>query len=235
MARYGYRKRIRVGAAGGIGTPQAAAAAFIMGADFIVTCSINHCTVEAATSDSVKDMLQAINVQDTAYAPDGDMFELGAKVQVLRRGLFFPARANRLFAVYQQYDSLDSIDAKTRHQIEDRYFKRSFDEVWQETKARLASTSQQEIELAERNAKHKMGLVFRWYFDWASRLAKAGDVEQRVNYQVHCGPALGAFNQWVKNMELADWRRRHVADIAERLLAGAANLLNERFAAMTAS
>jgi len=235
MARYGYRKRIRVGAAGGIGTPQAAAAAFIMGADFIVTCSINHCTVEAATSDSVKDMLQAINVQDTAYAPDGDMFELGAKVQVLRRGLFFPARANRLFAVYQQYDSLDSIDAKTRHQIEDRYFKRSFDEVWQETKARLASTSHQEIELAERNAKHKMGLVFRWYFDWASRLAKAGDVEQRVNYQVHCGPALGAFNQWVKNMELADWRRRHVADIAERLLAGAANLLNERFAAMTAS
>jgi trans-AT polyketide synthase/acyltransferase/oxidoreductase domain-containing protein len=234
MAQHRYQKRIRVGAAGGIGTPQAAAAAFVMGADFIVTCSINHCTVEAATSVSVKDMLQVINVQDTAYAPAGDMFELGAKVQVLRRGLFFPARANRLYAVYQQYDSLDAIDAKTRRQIEDRYFKRSFDDVWQETRARLTGTSHQDVELAERNPKHKMGLVFRWYFDQGSRLARSGDVEQRVNYQVHCGPALGAFNQWVRDTELADWRRRHVADIAERLLAAAADLLNERFAAMTA-
>ena len=235
MARYGYQKRIRVGAAGGIGTPQAAAAAFVMGADFIVTGSINHCTVEAATSDSVKDMLQGINVQDTAYAPAGDMFEQGAKVQVLRRGLFFPARANRLYAVYQQYDSLDAIDAKTRRQIEDKYFKRSFDEVWREIMARLTRTNHLEIELAERNPKHKMSLVFRWYFDHAFRLAKAGDVEERVNYQVHCGPALGAFNQWVKGTELADWRRRHVADIAERLMAAAADVLNERFAAMTAT
>jgi trans-AT polyketide synthase, acyltransferase and oxidoreductase domains len=233
MARYRYPKRIRVGVAGGIGTPQAIAAMFIMGADFALTSSVNYCTVEAATSEAVKDMLQAINVQDTAYAPDGDIFDVGAKVQVLRRGVFFPARANRLYALYQQYDSLDTIDAKTRRQIEETYFKRSFDEVWEEMKARLTKTNHREVDLAEQNPKHKMRLVFRWYFDQSARLAKVGDIAQRVNFQVHCSPALGAFNQWVKDTQLADWRQRHVADIAERLLTGAAELLNERFASLT--
>ena len=72
----------------GIGTPEAAAAAFLLGAEFIGTGSINQCTVEAGTSDSVKDLLQEANVQDTSYAPAGDMFEAGARVQVLKKACF---------------------------------------------------------------------------------------------------------------------------------------------------
>ncbi|UXI65934.1 PfaD family polyunsaturated fatty acid/polyketide biosynthesis protein [Tahibacter amnicola] len=87
--RFAYEKSILVGAAGGIGTPHAAAAAFAMGADFVLTGSINQCTVESGISDSAKDLLQTAGVNDTAYAPAGDMFELGAKVQVLKRGVFF--------------------------------------------------------------------------------------------------------------------------------------------------
>ncbi|MFN8371032.1 MAG: ACP S-malonyltransferase [Bacteriovoracaceae bacterium] len=87
--KFNYSKKIRVGTGGGIGTPEAAAAAFILGADFIVTGSINQCTVEAGTSDVVKDLLNQANVQDTTYAPAGDMFEVGARVQVLKKGLFF--------------------------------------------------------------------------------------------------------------------------------------------------
>jgi trans-AT polyketide synthase/acyltransferase/oxidoreductase domain-containing protein len=82
-AKHAYAEPICMGLGGGIGTPEAAAAAFIMGADFILTGSINQCTVDAATSDDVKRMLQDINVQDTEYAPAGDMFEVGARVQVL--------------------------------------------------------------------------------------------------------------------------------------------------------
>ncbi|MBN2441177.1 MAG: ACP S-malonyltransferase, partial [Spirochaetales bacterium] len=67
MKQYDYARKVRVGAAGGLGTPEAVAAAIIMGAEFIVTGSINQCTVEAGTSDIVKDMLQQINVQDTEY------------------------------------------------------------------------------------------------------------------------------------------------------------------------
>src|SRR5947207_15781689 len=85
ISTYDYSDSFSIGAAGGIGTPEAAAAAFIMGADFILTGSINQCTVEAGTSETVKDILEKISVQDTTYAPAGDMFEIGSKVQVVKR------------------------------------------------------------------------------------------------------------------------------------------------------
>ena len=62
----------------------------------------------------------------------------------------------------------------------------------------------------------------------STALARFGSDEQRVDYQVHTGPALGAFNQWVKGTELASWRNRRVADIAERLMQGTAAVLNQR-------
>jgi trans-AT polyketide synthase, acyltransferase and oxidoreductase domains len=232
MSRYSYRKRIRVGAAGGIGTPEAAAAAFILGADFITTGSINHCTVEAGTSDSVKDMLQDIDVQDTAYAPAGDMFETGAKIQVLRKGVFFPGRANKLYELYMRHNSLDEIDSQTKKQLEEKYFRRSFEDVWHETKS-YSSRINPAFEESGLSPKQKMALIFKWYFVHTTRLALRGVEQEKVNYQVHCGPALGAFNQWVKGTALEAWRNRHVSDIAERIMNGAAAVLTTRYAEMT--
>ena len=226
MEKYNYSKPVRVGAAGGIGTPEAAAAAFILGADFILTGSINQCSVESGTSDAVKDLLQQINVQDTDYAPAGDMFELGAKVQVLKRGVFFPARANKLYELYRQYDSIDNIDEKTKKQLQERYFKRSFEEIYREVKSFYPT---REIEKADQNPKHKMALIFRWYFGYGSRLALSGDQTDKVNYQVQCGPALGAFNQWVKGTPLEDWRNRHVDEMGKKMMQETAELLNQRF------
>jgi trans-AT polyketide synthase, acyltransferase and oxidoreductase domains len=233
MTKHGYRETIHVGAAGGIGTPEAAAAAFVMGADFILTGSINQCTVEAGTSTAVKDMLETADPQDTAYAPAGDMFELGAKVQVFKKGIFFPARANRLYELYQRHNSIDEIDEKTRRQIEEKYFRRSFEDVWRETKSYYLDAGRKKLEELERSPKQKMALIFRWYFVHSSRLALDGDEQQKLDYQIHCGPALGAFNRWVSGTELKPWRNRHVADIAERLLVATADQLNERFAQLT--
>lgn len=233
MAEAGYAESIRVGAAGGIGSPEAGAAAFMLGADFIVTGSINQCTVEAGTSDAVKDLLQTVAVQDTAYAPAGDMFELGSKVQVLKKGLFFPARANKLYELYQRHNSLDEIDEKTRKQIQERYFKRSFNEVWSETSAFYARKAPDRLAAAEADPRKKMALIFRWYFIHTTRLALQGSSEQKVDYQVHCGPALGAFNQWVHGSHMEDWRNRHVADIGERLMRATAELLTRRMAALS--
>lgn len=232
MRTYSYNKRIRVGAAGGIGTPHAVAAAFVMGADFVMTGSINQCTQEAGTSDAVKDILQELNVQDTTYAPAGDMFELGAKVQVARRGLFFPARANKLYELYTRFGSLEEIDERTRQQIQEKYLQRSFDEVWRETRAYYEKILPHKVQEIERNPKHKMALIFKWYFVHTTRLAMQGVPDRKVDYQIHCGPALGAFNQWVRNTPLESWRNRQVADLGKRLMHGAAQLLNERFAAL---
>jgi trans-AT polyketide synthase/acyltransferase/oxidoreductase domain-containing protein len=236
MAQRGYSGPIRVGLAGGIGTPQAVAAAFAMKADFVMTGSINQCTVEAGTSDAVKDLLQDIDVQDTDYAPAGDMFELGARVQVLRKGVFFPARANKLYMLYTHYDSLEEIPALIRGQIEQKYFKRSFDSIWQETRDYLIAKGRTaQLEAAEKSSKARMALVFRWYFRYSGEVAMQGQQEHRVDFQVHTGPAMGAFNQWVKGTALADWRMRHVVDIADRLMDGAAALLCEQMHAWRAS
>lgn len=224
-----YDKKIRIGLAGGIGTPQAVACAFIMKADFVVTGSINQCTVEAGTSDIVKDLLQEINVQDTDYAPAGDMFELGAKVQVLKKSVLFSTRANKLYNLYQQYDSIDAIPEKNKLQLEKNYFKKELSKVWEETKVYLREKNEEElIKKAEQNPKEKMALVFRWYFGFSNRMAVEGIESEKVNFQIHTGPALGAFNQWVKGTSLESWRNRHVDQIGIKIMNEAAIMLQEQ-------
>ncbi|NMO14587.1 PfaD family polyunsaturated fatty acid/polyketide biosynthesis protein [Pyxidicoccus fallax] len=235
MAEHRYPARIRVGAAGGIGTPEAAAAAFTMGADFILTGSINQCTPEAGTSDLVKDMLADADIQDFAMAPAGDMFELGARIQVFRKGVFFPARGNKLYELYQRHESLDAIDEKTREQLEKQYFKRSIAEVWAETRAYYLRADPAQVERAEKNGRHKMALVFRWYFVDTMRRAQRGDAADKVNFQVHGGPALGSFNRVVKGTPLESWRNRHVDELAWFLMRGAARVLEERWLRFSSS
>jgi trans-AT polyketide synthase/acyltransferase/oxidoreductase domain-containing protein len=226
IREHGYTEDIRIGLAGGIGTPQAVAAAFAMGADFVVTGSVNQCTVEAGIGDAVKDRLQDINVQDTAYCPAGDMFEIGAMVQVLRKGVLFPARANRLFALYQAHDSWEDIPERTRRQIQQTYFKKEVDEVWRDTEDYLRRTGRRaELDRAKSSGKRRMALIFRWYYGYSSRLSFADAPGDIANLQVHTGPALGAFNQWVRGTPLAGWRERHVDQIAIRLMREGAALL----------
>lgn len=220
QAEFRYANSPRVGSGGGIGTPDAAASALMLGAEFTLTGSINQCTIEAGTSPLVKQMLAEAEVPDTAYAPAGDMFEIGARVQVLRRGVLFPARANRLFDLYMRHDTLDQIDAQTRDQIETGYFQRSFDEVWQDC---LAYWPPAAIERALAMPKQKMAYVFRWYFGLSGRLAVEGVAERKVDFQVHCGPAMGAFNQWVAASDLDSWQNRGVVAVNAHLLSATAD------------
>lgn len=230
MEKFHYAELIRLGLAGGIGTPQAAAAAFIMGADFILTGSINQCTVEAKISDDVKNLLQEINIQDTEYVPAGDMFEIGAKVQVLKKGVFFPARANKLYMLYTHYGSLEEIPETIKKQIEEKYFKKSFEAVWKEIRIDyLSKNREEEIQKAEQNPKLKMALTFRWYFKHSSQITFLGSEENRMDYQIHTGPALGAFNQWVKGTALESWRNRYVDKIGEKIMVETAQLLTQKF------
>ncbi|MES5395080.1 ACP S-malonyltransferase [Bacillus amyloliquefaciens] len=224
METYKYGKKIRVGAAGGIGTPESAASAFLMGADFIMTGSINQCTVEAETSDFVKEMLSETGICDTAYAPSDTLFEFGTKVQVLKKGTLFPVRANKLFQIYQQYESLSEIDEKTKVQLENYYFNKSFQEIYENIIDKQPNLAKK----AEHNQKYKMLLIFKWYLQNGCLLALEGQEKQKVNFQVHCGPSLGAFNHWVKGTDLESWRNRHVDDIGEKMMNETESLLRRR-------
>ncbi|MRN51853.1 ACP S-malonyltransferase [Paenibacillus monticola] len=223
--KFAYTKRVRVGLGGGLGTPEAAAAAFVLGADFIVTGSINQCTVEANTSEMVKDILQQISVQDTGYAPSEHMFEMGAKVQVVKKGVFFPVRGNKLYETYRQFNALEEIGDSLRSQLEDKYFKKSFSVAYHDLKLQLG---QDEIAKAEQNPKVKMALLFRSYLSSSYQLALSGVKDRKVDFQIYSSSALGAFNHWVKGTPLEDWHERHAWTIGEKIMTDAAGLLNER-------
>ncbi|AJQ97473.1 PfaD family polyunsaturated fatty acid/polyketide biosynthesis protein [Gynuella sunshinyii] len=227
--RQQYVQPIRVGLAGGIGTPEAVMTAFFMGADFITTGSINQCSIEAATSPAVKDLLQNININDTDYAPAGDMFETGATVQVMKKGVFFPARANKLYRLYNQYQSLDDMPEDVIRQLETSLFKCSIDEIWQQTRTHMQKSRPAQLAFMETNPRKKMAAVFRWYFIHTTRLALRGDEHNKVDYQIHCGPALGALNQLLLGTAQEHWQNRSVVWLCEYLMSHAARLLSERF------
>jgi trans-AT polyketide synthase, acyltransferase and oxidoreductase domains len=217
-----YGRALRIGAAGGIGTPGAVAAAFGLGASYVMTGSANQAAVEAATSDLAKEMLASAELTDVAMAPSPDMFEMGVKVQVLKRGTLFAPRASLLRDLYRTYGGLDDLPPDTVARIEREIFQRPLPDVWAETREFFAARDPREVERAERDAKHKMALVFRWYIGLASHWAIAGVPARRMDYQIWCGPAMGAFNRWVAGSFLADLSSRNVVQIALNLLEGAA-------------
>src|SRR5262249_2759055 len=55
--KLGFDVPLRVGAAGGIATPASVAAAFAMGAAYVLTGSVNQACVESGSSDAVREML----------------------------------------------------------------------------------------------------------------------------------------------------------------------------------
>ncbi len=222
MQQYGYTRPIRVGAAGGLGTPSAVSAAFSLGAAYVLTGSVNQSTVESGLSPEGRKMLAVANVADVTMAPAADMFELGVKVQVLKRGTMFCNRAAHLYQIYSDCDSLETIPPKTKAKLEKEVFQAPLEQIWSETRAFFSERNPKEIEKAERDPKYLVALVFRWYLGNSARWAIEGDPGQCINYQICAGPSIGAFNAWAKGSYLEKVENRTVADIALNLIEGAA-------------
>jgi len=221
QTQYNYAIPLRVGAAGGIATPASAAAAYAMGAAYIVTGSINQSCIESGSSDSVRQMLAEAKQADIAMAAAGDMFEMGVKVQVLKRGTMFAMRANKLFEIYRNTNSLEDIPAREREQLEKTVFKAPLEQIWQNTREYFQVNDPAQINRAETDPKHKMALVFRWYLGLSSRWANAGIEDRQADYQVWCGPSMGAFNEWTRGSFLEQPQQRKVVTVALNLLFGA--------------
>ena len=221
-ALHKYQRPIRVGAAGGLGTPSSIAAAFGLGAAFVLTGSINQAAVESGLSLIGRRLLANAAIGDVTMAPAADMFELGVKVQVLKRGSMFGSRAHKLYELYNTHASLDSITGETRKRLEKEILGRSIEEIWAETSAYFQRRDPGELARAQREPKHQMALVFRWYLGLSSRWAIDGEESRRLDYQIWCGSAMSAFNDWVKGSFLEPLENRSVVQIARNLLEGAA-------------
>jgi PfaD family protein len=224
VARHGYRRPVRVGAAGGIGTPAAVASAFAMGAAYVLTGSINQSAVESGQSEAGKRLLAEAGMADVAMAPAADMFEMGVKVQVLKRGTLFAMRAQTLYEVYRAHDSLEALPAGVREKLERDIFRSPLEEIYQETLRFWQEREPREAERARSDARHRMALVFRWYLGNASRWARQGTADRQRDYQIWCGPSMGAFNAWARGSFLERPEGRTVVQIARNLLEGAAQI-----------
>jgi PfaD family protein len=222
MAQYKYRQHLRVGAAGGIATPASGAAGFAMGAGYLLVGSINQACKESGTCDAVRQMLADAEQADTAMCPAADMFEMGVKVQVLKRGTMFPMRATKLYEIYRECKGIDDIPAQDRANLEKTVFKVPLEEVWSQTVAFFQQRDPNQIAKGEKDPKYKMALIFRWYLGQSSRWANSGIADRKLDYQIWCGPAMGAFNEWTKGTPLSQPANRDVVTVAYNLLYGAA-------------
>lgn len=219
---------VRIGAGGGLGEPSAVAAAFALGAAYVLTGTVNQACVEAGTSDMVREMLADAGMADVGMAPASDMFEQGVQVQVLTRGTMFAARGRQLYEIYREYASLDALPTDVRDKLEQKLLRKPLAEVWDETRAFWAGRDPRQVERALREPKHKMALCFRWYLGLSSRWAIAGVEDRRQDAQIWCGPAIGSFNAWTAGSFLHDPRQRRVSVVGANLMAGAAALTRAR-------
>lgn len=222
QAKNQYPEPVRIGAAGGIATPESALAAFMMGAAFVVTGSVNQSCLESSASSHSKKLLAQMEMTDVAMAPASDMFEMGVKVQVLKRGTMFAMRAQKLFEIYSRYESIEEIPPQEREKLESTVFKMTLDAVWDECKIFFSARDPKQIERANQNSKAKMALVFRWYLGLSSRWSNIGEKGREMDYQIWCGPSMGAFNDWVRGSYLEEPENRKIADVSLQILLGAA-------------
>lgn len=217
-----YPDRVRIGAGGGISTPASVLAAFSMGAAYVVTGSVNQACQEAGTSHQVKQALVQAAAPDVMMAPSADMFEMGVKVQVLKRGTMFPMRSQKLYETYLKYDSISDIDSAERKEIEQKIFQNDLDSIWQECVKFFSERDPSQLEKTENNPKRKMALIFRWYLGLATHWGIHGIPERVLDYQIWCGPAMGSFNDWARGTNLETVDQRQVVKIADQLMLGAA-------------
>ncbi len=224
QSKFHFAQPVRVGAAGGISTPASVFAAYMMGAAYVVTGSANQACIEAGASEHTRKLLAQAGMADVMMAPSADMFEMGVKVQVLKKGTLFPLRAQKLYELYSRYESIDAIPADEREKVEKQVFRRDLESIWADTVKFFQERDPEQIERANQNPKRKMALIFRWYLGLSSKWSNSGEAGREMDYQIWCGPAMGTFNDWTRGTYLAEYQNRRVVDVGLHLLTGAAYL-----------
>jgi PfaD family protein len=229
-AQFGLSSRVRVGVAGGIGCPEAASAAFAFGAAFVCTGTINQMAKQAGVCDDVRLALSRATYTDVAVCP-ADITS-STKLQVLKKGTMFPARARKLHDLSVRYVSIDQIPAVELTKLEKDLFKQSINEVWAETKAHYLKRLRNPLKLAqaESDPRVKFELIYHWYLVRAFGWTLQGDARRKLDYHVWCSPAIGAFNSFIKGsfLEPAGGGYPCVFQLNLHLLLGACHLMRLR-------
>lgn len=222
--KYGYIRKPFIGIEGGIGNPLAIANAFFIGADYVVTGSINQCSNQARISESVKDILQTLDIHDCESVPDLENMELGVMVNVVRKSTLFPARINKLYDLYRRYNSLDEIDSDILASLESRVFKESIEEFCKDSEKFF---DEAELNTMRKSRKGKILQIVKSYYYQALKNAIKGNEERKIDYCIRCNPTMGLFNRWAKGKDIESWVNRDVDVIGMMMLEEARKIIYE--------
>jgi PfaD family protein len=124
---------------------------------------------------------------------------------------------------------LEALPEADKAFIEKQLLRTTVEEAWRETRQFFLKRDAAQVERAERDPKHRMALVFRSYLGLSSRWANAGEPSRKMDYQVWCGPAMGAFNEWARGTFLEKPENRRVVVVAQNLIYGAAMQLRLQY------
>jgi len=145
-------------------------------------------------------------------AAAADMFELGVKLQVLKRGTLFAARATGSTTSTRARLTRGHPEAVKRdleHKISAPDRRRVARDARILARPRPGAVRSGGL---GRQAPHgaRVPLVPRQ----VEPLGDRGETARRPDFQIWCGPAMGAFNRWAKGSFLEDPAQRSVVQIA---------------------
>lgn len=205
-------QQVFIGSAKEIGSPQSIASAFINGAEFVLADSIQQCTVESGLHEKAKILLQNATIADVKTAPCTELFEFGRKISVLNKGSIFVNRARKLYDLWKEYKTLESLSTEQRAALVE-YFPNGIESVLEKLQSNVTAV----------DPEMEWTLLVKHYLQSATNQNAV-----LKDWCITCGPDIGALNSWLSKDKPTPWQDRHVDKLALHLLDAAHKLLNAR-------
>ena len=160
-------------------------------------------------------------------APAADMFEMGVKVQVLKRGTMFAMRAPKLYELYRTYPSWEAIPAAERVQVEKNALPRAVRRGLGRRPATFFAAPRPDAAAEGRDATRSTRWPWCSAGTWACRRAGPTPASRRGSSTTRCGAA----RRWARSTSgrrARSWSSRRTARwsaVALNLLYGACVVL----------
>ncbi|MCO4784209.1 MAG: 1-acyl-sn-glycerol-3-phosphate acyltransferase [Candidatus Cloacimonetes bacterium] len=214
-------KNIYLGVTGDLGTPDALAAAFAMGADFVSTSSINLLSNDVSGADSYKECIKKVRFQDVSLVSSFESFESGAKTRALNFGTRFVAVSTKIGSWFFERRSIDTLEDSEVKYLEEKVFGSSITQTLLDAKAFFEFRNPSLIEAASNNSRISLAMLIRYYLEMGHLWAIEGNDNKKIDYNIKCGLDLASFNQWRQGTIFEDDQKLSVVQIALNLMMGA--------------
>lgn len=222
VLRDGDASSVLLGAAGDLASPEALEGAFAMGADFVVVGDPFQLTLEAGGAPDRKALLARLQTADVTTVPSYEYLEADWRVHVARFGSPFAARATRLERILRDHDEGRPLDEKDRSFLERQLFGGPLDDCFERARPFFEERWPELLRRADDDGKLRLPLLARKYLWDSQSWGNEGNPEHKLDWQLRCGPGMGAFNLWRADSPLAELEKLDAATLARSLMNGAA-------------